>query len=122
LGAGLKVCLHIPRRRCREYRSKKLTGSTIKGYLKPIISWLRENDIILTKSVNISGINKTPTLEDEKSPEPYKLHSVWRFCDPRQAALIAQEVSQTQAWELQLAGIFHYPGYKLIIGDAACFS
>jgi hypothetical protein len=75
----------------REYRNRKLTGSTIKGYLKPVISWLRENDIILTKSVNISGINKTPTLEDEKSPEPYELHSVWRFCDLRQAALIALE-------------------------------
>jgi len=26
----------------RHYRNKKLTGSTIKGYLKPVISWLRE--------------------------------------------------------------------------------
>ena len=75
----------------REYRNRKLTGSTIKGYLKPVISWLRENDIILTKPVNISGINKTPTLENEKSPEPYELNSVWRFCDSRQAALIALE-------------------------------
>ncbi|MGD0176391.1 MAG: hypothetical protein ABSC50_06155 [Candidatus Bathyarchaeia archaeon] len=75
----------------REYRNRKLTGSTIKGYLKPVINWLRENDIILTKSVNISGINKTPTLENEKSPEPYELNSVWRFCDSRQAALIALE-------------------------------
>ena len=75
----------------RHYRNKKLTGSTIKGYLKPVISWLRENDIILTKSINISGADKTPTLDDEKSPEPYELHSIWRFCNPREAALIALE-------------------------------
>jgi hypothetical protein len=75
----------------REYRGRRLTSSTIKGYLKPVISWLRENDIILTKSVNISGTGKTPTLEDEKSPEPYELQSVWRFCNPREAALIALE-------------------------------
>ena len=75
----------------RVYRNRKLTGSTIKGYVKPVISWLRENDIILTKPVNISGINKTPTLENEKSPEPYELNSVWRFCNPRQASLIALE-------------------------------
>jgi hypothetical protein len=75
----------------RHYRNKKLTGSTIKGYLKPVISWFRENDIILTKSINISGADKTPTLDDEKSPEPYELHSIWRFCNPREAALVALE-------------------------------
>jgi len=60
-----------------------------KGYLKPIKSWLIHNDITLTKKVNIKGANRTPTLKNEKTPEPYVLHSVWRFCDERQAAVIA---------------------------------
>jgi hypothetical protein len=38
--------------------------------------------------VKIDGANSTPTLREEKTPEPYVLHSVWRFCDERQAALI----------------------------------
>ncbi len=75
----------------KHYRGRKLTGSTIKGYLKPVISWLRENDVNLTRAVHVSGVHKTPTLEEERPPEPYELHSVWRFCDERRAALIALE-------------------------------
>jgi len=71
------------------YRRKGYASSTIKGYLKPIKSWLIHNDITLTKKVNIKGANRTPTLKNEKTPEPYVLHSVWRFCDERQAAVIA---------------------------------
>ncbi len=38
--------------------------------------------------MKIDGANSTPTLREEKTPERYVLHSVWRFCDERQAALI----------------------------------
>ncbi len=72
-----------------DYRAKGLASSTIKGYLKPVKSWFAYNDIILTKKVNIKGANATPTLRNEKTPEPHVLHSVWRFCDDRQAAIIA---------------------------------
>ena len=75
----------------KHYRSKGLAGSTIKGYLKPVISWLRENDIQLIRPVNISGASQTPTLDGEKTPEPYELASLWRFCTPREAAVIALE-------------------------------
>jgi len=71
------------------YRAKGYASSTIKGYLKPIKSWLIHNDVVLTKKVNIKGANRTPTLKNEKTPEPYVLQSVWRFCDERQAAAIA---------------------------------
>lgn len=75
----------------RHYRARRLGGSTIKGYLKPVVSWLLENEVVLTKSVYVSGTDRTPTVESEKAPEPHELNSVWRFCDPRQAAAIALE-------------------------------
>jgi integrase len=71
------------------YRSRGLTGSTIKGYIKVARSWLLHNDIVITKTVRIKGASSTPTLNEEKTPEPYVLHSVWRFCDERQAAAIS---------------------------------
>jgi hypothetical protein len=75
----------------QHYRGRNLRGSTIKGYVKPVISWLAHNDVTLTKKVYVDGANSTPTLRGEKTPEPYELHSVWRFCDERQAAAIALE-------------------------------
>jgi hypothetical protein len=71
------------------YRAKGLTGSTIKGYIKPVKSWLLHNDVAITKTVKIKGASSTPTLKDEKTPEPHELHSVWRFCDERQGASIS---------------------------------
>jgi len=41
-----------------------------------------------TLSASVSN-SSTPTLNEEKTPEPYVLHSVWRFCDERQAAAIS---------------------------------
>ncbi len=71
------------------YRKKGVAGSTIKGYVKPIKSWFTHNDIIITKPIRIRGANKTPTLKDEKTPEPYELNSVWKFCKPRQEVEIS---------------------------------
>ena len=75
----------------QHYRSRepKLTGSTIKGYIKAIRSWLQHNEVVITQKVRIVGANSTPTLKGEQTPEPYVLHSVWKFCDERQAALIS---------------------------------
>jgi hypothetical protein len=71
------------------YRRKGVEGSTIKGYVKPIKSWFLHNDIIVARPIKIRGAGKTPTLKDEKTPEPYELHSVWKFCKPRQEVEIA---------------------------------
>lgn len=72
----------------RKYRELGFAGSMIKGYVKAVKSWFSHNDIEI-KRVNVKGANKTPTLKNEKTPEPYVLNSVWRFCDERQAAAIA---------------------------------
>lgn len=72
----------------RKYRELEFAGSMIKGYVKAVKSWLSHNDIEI-KRVNVKGANKTPTLRNEKTPEPYVLNSVWRFCDMRQAAAIS---------------------------------
>jgi site-specific recombinase XerD len=71
------------------YRQRGVAGSTIKGYVKPIRSWFTHSDIVISKPIRINGANKTPSLKDEKTPEPYELNSVWKFCNPRQAAEIA---------------------------------
>ena len=72
----------------RKYRELGFAGSMIKGYVKAVKSWFSHNDIEI-KRVNVKGANKTPTLRNEQTPEPYVLNSVWRFCDERQAATIA---------------------------------
>lgn len=72
----------------RRYREQEFAGSMIKGYVKAVKSWLSHNDIEI-KRVNVKGANKTPTLRNEQTPEPYVLNSVWRFCDLRQAAAIS---------------------------------
>jgi integrase len=72
----------------RRYREQGFAGSMIKGYVKAVKSWLSHNDIEI-KRVNVKGANKTPTLRNEQTPEPYVLNSVWRFCDERQAAAIS---------------------------------
>jgi hypothetical protein len=53
----------------RHSRGRGLAGSTIKGYLKPVIIWLRENDIEFTRSINIWGTSQTPALDAEKTPD-----------------------------------------------------
>jgi integrase len=72
----------------RRYREQGFAGSMIKGYVKAVRSWLLHNDVEI-KPVNVKGANRTPTLKNEKVPEPYVLNSVWRFCDLRQAAAIS---------------------------------
>jgi hypothetical protein len=73
----------------KHYRARGRPGSTIVGYLKPIISWLQFNDVKVTKKVRVDGANQTPTLQDERAPEPHELASIWRFCDERKAAAIS---------------------------------
>jgi len=72
----------------RRYRELEFAGSMSKGYVKAVKSWFSHNDIEI-KRVNVKGANKTPTLKNEKTPEPHVLNSVWQFCRERQAAAIA---------------------------------
>jgi len=47
--------------------------------------------------VKIDGANSTPTLREEKTPEPYVLHSVWRFCEKGKLLQSALQHSQVSA-------------------------
>jgi len=73
----------------RGFRLRGLAGSSISVYIKTLRSWFLHNDIVIAKKVRIDGAGSTPTLRSEQTPEPYVLHSVWKFCDERQAALVA---------------------------------
>jgi hypothetical protein len=73
----------------RGFRLRGLAGSSISVYIKTLRSWFLHNDIVIAKKVRIDGAGSTPTLRNEQTPEPYVLHSVWKFCDERQAALVA---------------------------------
>lgn len=87
-GMDSKTAFNLLVAAVKRYREQEFAGSMIKGYVKAVKSWLLHNDIEI-KRVNVKGANKTPTLKNEKTPEPYVLNSVWRFCDKRQAATIA---------------------------------
>jgi hypothetical protein len=87
-GMDAKTAFNVLVGAVRRYREQQFAGSMIKGYVKAVKSWFSHNDIEI-KRVNVKGANKTPTLKNEKTPEPYVLNSVWRFCDERQAAAIA---------------------------------
>jgi hypothetical protein len=75
----------------RHYTTEGIAGSTIKGYVKPVRAWFRHKEIRIKpeKRVSIRGADKTPTLVNEQVPEPHELHSVWKFCHPREEAEIA---------------------------------
>jgi integrase len=87
-GLDSKAAFNVLVRAVRRYRELGFAGSMIKGYVKAVRSWLLHNDVEI-KRINVKGANRTPTLKNEKVPEPYVLNSVWRFCDERQAAAIS---------------------------------
>ena len=55
----------------------------ILGILKAVKSWLRYNDVILTRKIKITNPNATPTLEDEQVPSQDELARVFRASPPR---------------------------------------
>jgi hypothetical protein len=75
----------------RYYSARGVAGSTVKSYVKAVRSWFTHSDIEINahKRIRIRGAEKTPTLAEERVPEPHELNSVWKFCRPRQAAEIA---------------------------------
>jgi len=55
----------------------------ILGLLKATRSWLRYNDVKLTRRIKVSNPNRTPTLEDEKIPSKEELSRIFRTSSPR---------------------------------------
>ncbi len=68
---------------------EKKSPSYIQGILKIVKSWLRYNDIMLTRKVKISNLNSTPTIENERVPTQEELARVLRTSPSRVKVAIA---------------------------------
>ena len=55
----------------------------ILGLLKAVRSWLRYNDVKLTRRIKVSNPNATPTIEDEQIPSKEELGRIFRASNPR---------------------------------------
>jgi hypothetical protein len=55
----------------------------IQGFLKTVKSWLRYNNITLTRRIKIKNSTATPTIENEKVPSQEELAKILRASPPR---------------------------------------
>jgi len=55
----------------------------IVGLLKAVKSWLRYNDVRLTRRIKVSNPNATPTIEDEQIPSNEELSRIFRASNAR---------------------------------------
>jgi len=55
----------------------------ILGILKAVKSWLRYNDVKLTRRIKVSNPNATPTIENEQIPSKEELSRIFRASNPR---------------------------------------
>jgi hypothetical protein len=61
----------------------------IQGFLKTVKSWLRYNNITLTRKIKIKNSTATPTIENEQVPSQEELARVLRTSPPRVRAAVA---------------------------------
>ncbi len=89
-------------------------GSYTKSILKAIKSWLRHNDIDITKKINIKNVSKRPTLREERVPTQEELRKIFLAGDLRgkvACSLVAHS-------GLRMGVIGNYRGDDgLVIGD-----
>lgn len=57
--------------------------SYILGLLKAVKSWLRYNDVKLTRRIKVSNSTATPTMENEQVPSQEELSRIFRASPPR---------------------------------------
>jgi len=70
-----------------ELRSKNYAGSYGQGIVKAVRSWLTFNDIALgERKIRYTNPTDTPTLRDEKAPEPHLLRKAFEYADTRTKA------------------------------------
>jgi len=63
--------------------AEKKSPGYIVGLLKAVRSWLRYNDITLTRRIKVSNANTTPTIENEQIPTQAELARILRTSPPR---------------------------------------
>jgi len=61
----------------------------IQGFLKTVKSWLRYNNISLTRRIKIRNSTATPAIENEKVPSQEELARILRVSPPRVKVAIA---------------------------------
>jgi len=55
----------------------------ILGLVKSLKSWLRQNDVQITRKIKVSRPTATPTIEDEQVPSREELSRIFRSSTPR---------------------------------------
>lgn len=55
----------------------------IIGIVKSVKSWLRQNDVQITRKIKVSGPTSTPTLENEQVSSKEELSRIFRLSSPR---------------------------------------
>jgi len=63
--------------------AEKRAPGYITGILKAIRSWLKYNDITLTRQIKVTDAGATPTIEDEQVPTQEELSRIFRASPPR---------------------------------------
>jgi hypothetical protein len=69
--------------------AEKMSPGYVLGILKAGKSWLRYNDLTLTRKIKISNSSATPTIENEQVPSQEELARVLRASPSRVKAAIA---------------------------------
>jgi len=64
------------------HRQDKAPGY-IENYIKSVKSWLRFNDIILTRKITIGNRGSTPSIEDERVPMKDELKQILNYSKSR---------------------------------------
>jgi len=73
-----------------ELEEKDYAGSYGKGFVKAVKSWLSFNNISLgERKINFTDPDDTPTLREEKAPEPDELRRALEHASPRTRAAMA---------------------------------
>jgi site-specific recombinase XerD len=63
--------------------SEQKSPGYIRGLLKSLRSWLRYNDVQLTRKIKVSNPSATPTIEDEEIPSHEELSRILRASSSR---------------------------------------
>lgn len=63
--------------------AEKKAPGYITGILKAVRSWLRYNDVTLTRPIKVTNAGATPTIEDEQVPTKEELSRIFRASPPR---------------------------------------